>query len=536
MQELSKQYQKLIEENTTLKQKIRKLEKSAEGLRESGTKYRTIIQNIQEGYLETDLTGKWIFVNDIIPKLLGYTRRELMEMPNPIGRLQTEDNAKKSYQAFRTIYKTGKPLKSFEIELIKKDGSTGNYEISVSLMKDTGGKPIGFRCISRDITERKMMERALQESEKQYRMIVENMYDSIWTMDMDLHFTYLSPSEIHTSGYTPEEVMKIPVEKLITPESHDVIKRILGEEMDLEFGGGPVDLNRKRIIEIELNHKNGGTYWQETTASFIRDENGNPTGIVCVGRDITARKQAEHDLQTARDHLLQAEKLSAIGQLSAGVAHEILNPVNIISTEIQFLKTMGNMPHEAREELEICMSQIDRIVAIADGLKHRSSIPEKRMEMANINDVITDIMTLHKSQLMIDKIETDLQYHPDLPEMLMDRKKIEQVILNLISNARSAMEGKEKKVLRISTDWEVRHDQVRITVADTGCGIKSEHMLKIFNPFFTTKEQGKGTGLGLSISYGIIKDHGGKIWAKNNKWGGATFNIIFPVKTSHEPS
>ncbi|HRY35346.1 MAG TPA: PAS domain-containing protein, partial [Smithellaceae bacterium] len=113
MQELSKQYQKLIEENTTLKQKIRKLEKSAEGLRESGTKYRTIIQNIQEGYLETDLTGKWIFVNDIIPKLLGYTRRELMEMPNPIGRLQTEDNAKKSYQAFRTIYKTGKPLKSF---------------------------------------------------------------------------------------------------------------------------------------------------------------------------------------------------------------------------------------------------------------------------------------------------------------------------------------------------------------------------------------------------------------------------------------
>lgn len=536
MQELSKQYHKLIEENTTLKQKIRKLEKSAEGLRESGTKYRTIIQNIQEGYLETDLTGKWIFVNDIIPKLLGYTRRELMEMPNPIGRLQTEDNAKKSYQAFRTIYKTGKPLKSFEIELIKKDGSTGNYEISVSLMKDATGKPVGFRCISRDITERKVMERALKESEKQYRMIVENMYDSIWTMDMDLHFTYLSPSEIHTSGYTPEEVMQIPVEKLITPESYNVVKRIFGEEIEREFGEGPVDLNRKRIIEIELNHKNGGTYWQETTASFIRDENGKPTGIVCVGRDITARKQAEHDLQTARDHLLQAEKLSAIGQLSAGVAHEILNPVNIISTEIQFLQTMENMPHEAQEELQICMSQIDRIVAIADGLKHRSSIPEKRMEMANINDVITDIMTLHKSQLMIDKIETDLQYHPDLPEMLMDRKKIEQVILNLISNARSAMEGKEKKLLRISTEWEANHDQVRIVVADTGCGIKSEHMLKIFNPFFTTKEQGKGTGLGLSISYGIIKDHGGKIWAKNNKWGGATFNIIFPVKTSHEPS
>lgn len=543
MQDLSTQYQKLIEENTFLKKKIRKLEQSAErrkktedGLRESESKYRTIIQSIQEGYLETDLAGRWTFVNDIIPKLLGYSRKELMEMSNPIYQLQNETDAQKSYQAFRTIYKTGKPLKSIEVELIKKDGSTGNYEISVSLMKDATGKPVGFRCISRDITERKMMERALKESEKQYRMIVENMYDSIWTMDMELHFTYLSPSEIHTSGYTPEEVMKIPVEKLMTPESYDVVKRIFGEEIEREFGGGSVDLNRKRIIEIELNHKNGGTYWQETTASFIRDENGNPTGIVCVGRDITARKRAEQDLQTARDHLLQAEKLSAIGQLSAGVAHEILNPVNIISTEIQFLQTMENMPHDALEELQICMSQIDRIVAIADGLKHRSSIPEKRMEMANINDVIADIMTLHKSQLMIDKIETDVQYHPDLPEMLMDRKKIEQVILNLISNARSAMESKEKKILRISTDWEPNHDQVRIVVADTGCGIKSEHMLKIFNPFFTTKEQGKGTGLGLSISYGIVKDHNGKIWAKNNKWGGATFNIIFPVKTSHETS
>ena len=536
MHDLSQAHQKLIEENALQRQRIQELEKSAarrkraeDGLRESKAKYLNIIQNIQEGYLETDLSGRWIFLNDIIPKLLGYSRKELMGMANPILQLQSESDAQKSYQAFRTIYKTGKPLKSFELELIKKDGTTGNYEISVSLMKDTKGQPVGFRCISRDITERKIMEHALKQSEKQYRMIVENMYDSIWTMDMNLHFTYLSPSEIHTSGYTPEELVQIPIEKLMTPESYTVVERILVEEIEREFSGEPVDLDRKRIIEMELYHKKGGTYWQETTASFIRDENGKPTGIVCVGRDITARKQAESDLQTARDHLLQAEKLSAIGQLSAGVAHEILNPVNIISTEIQFLQTMKNLPHEALEELEICMSQIDRIVAIADSLKHRSSIPEKRMDMVNINDIIADIMALHKSQLMIDKIETDFQYYPDLPEMLMDRKKIEQVILNLISNARSAMEGKEKKVLRISTDWEANHDQIRIIVSDTGHGIKSEHMLKIFNPFFTTKEQGKGTGLGLSISYGIVKDHGGKIWAKNNKWGGASFHIIFPV-------
>jgi len=184
MHDLSQAHQKLIEENALQRQRIQELEKSAarrkraeDGLRESKAKYLNIIQNIQEGYLETDLSGRWIFLNDIIPKLLGYSRKELMGMANPILQLQSESDAQKSYQAFRTIYKTGKPLKSFELELIRKDGTTGNYEISVSLMKDTKGQPVGFRCISRDITERKIMEHALKQSEKQYRMIVENMYD-----------------------------------------------------------------------------------------------------------------------------------------------------------------------------------------------------------------------------------------------------------------------------------------------------------------------------------------------------------------------
>jgi C4-dicarboxylate-specific signal transduction histidine kinase len=111
----------------------------------------------------------------------------------------------------------------------------------------------------------------------------------------------------------------------------------------------------------------------------------------------------------------------------------------------------------------------------------------------------------------------------------MDQKKIEQVILNLIANARGAMEGRESKILRIATGWE-SNNAIRITVADTGRGIATEHLSKLFNPFFTTKAQGKGTGLGLSISYGIIKDHGGRIWAENNSWGGASFYISLPVR------
>ncbi len=190
---------------------------------------------------------------------------------------------------------------------------------------------------------------------------------------------------------------------------------------------------------------------------------------------------------------------------------------------------------ETKKELDICMAQIKRIVTIAENLKQFSRIPgkEKTMTLADINDVIAHVLMLYSMQLKIEGIETELQYPLDLPEILMEKEKIEQVISNLISNAMDAMEGREPKVLRITTKREAPaggHDYLRIMVADTGNGIEDELMSRIFDPFFTTKEPGKGTGLGLSISYGIIQDHGGKIWAENNEWGGASFFVELPVK------
>lgn len=536
MKDTSRNRAELPEEISDLKKQIRKLKKTEIAcmqadakLRESEARYRTIIETIQDGYMEVDLDGIFTFMNDVIYEHLGYTREELIG--TNISKIQDRAGAKKSARIFNQVYRTGTPCKSFELECIRKDGSKGIYEVSVSLARDVQGRPIGFRSISRDITERKQIEDALRESENRLRMIVENMYDSIWTMDLDLRYTYVSPSEIRTSGYTAEEVVRIPIEKLMTPESYVAAQRVFAEEMELEFGSAPADPERKRIFEMELYRKKGGTYWQESTASFIRDENGKATGIMFVGREITARKKAEQNLQIARDQLLQAEKLAAIGQLSAGVAHEILNPVNIIFLELQLLCAMDNMPQGVREELSICMSQITRIVAIADGLKQLARVHEHQVDRVNLNDVVARIVTLHKAQLMIDKVEIELQCRPDLPDVLMDRTRIEQVMMNLIANARGAMENVEQKVLRISTDWEGAH-HIKITVADTGHGIKPDYLSQLFNPFFTTKAQGKGTGLGLSISYGIVKDHGGRIWAENNQWGGASFYISLPVTLS----
>ncbi|MBN1473523.1 MAG: PAS domain S-box protein [Syntrophaceae bacterium] len=527
MRDQTKTNTHLLEKISVLEKKIKKLEKAQVKLRESEARYRTIIENIHDGYMEVDLAGKYIFINDMIPRHLGYTREELIGMS--ISKILNEASSSETTQIFNQVYKTGKPCKPFEVECIRKDGSRGIYELSISLIRDARGEPVGFRSISRDITERKTMENALRESENRYRMIVENMHESIWTMDMNLNYTYLSPSEFRISGYTAEEAARLPLDKLITPESLTSAMKILAEELERESSGMSIDPHRERIFELELYHKTGNTLWQETTGSFMRDDNGKPIGILFVGRNVTKRKQAERELQLTRNQLLEAEKLAAIGQLSAGVAHEILNPVNIISLELQLIQAMKSIPEEIREELDICLSQIDRIVAIADGLKQLARVHEKKMNKENINEVVAQIITLCKTQLMIDKIETDVQYQKDLPEIQMDRKRIEQVLMNLISNARGAMEGQQTKVLRITTGWE-NNKQVRIMVADTGSGIQDEHLLQVFNPFFTTKEQGKGTGLGLSISYGIMKDHGGRIYAENNEWGGASFYVTLPAQ------
>ncbi|RJP56440.1 MAG: hypothetical protein C4549_06450, partial [Deltaproteobacteria bacterium] len=289
-------------------------------------------------------------------------------------------------------------------------------------------------------------------------------------------------------------------------------------------------------VEMELRKEDGTRFPAEI--SFSSDERSDESSIrTIIIQDVTERKLAERDLLNARDQLFRSEKLASIGRLSAGVAHEILNPINIISVELQILQTMENLSPEVLEELKVCMAQISRIVAIAEDLKQFSSIPEKKMIMSDINGVIARVLTLYATQLKIEGIETEVQYQPDLPVIAMDREKIEQVILNLITNAVAAMEGEEIKVLRITTERETmfgKNDQLKIMIADTGMGIKSEHMSKIFDPFFTTKGEGKGTGLGLSISYGIIHDHGGSIWAENNELGGASFCVRLPVKTDIE--
>jgi len=243
-----------------------------------------------------------------------------------------------------------------------------------------------------------------------------------------------------------------------------------------------------------------------------------------------ALEAANKKLQETMDMLVQSEKLAAIGRLTTGVAHEIINPVNIISMYLQFLETTEELTEEGRKNLFICREQLDRITKISADLGEFSRLHKHEITMNDLNKVIEHTLSLVAPQFKQEGVKTEASYYPDLPLIPLYKDRFEQVIFNLFSNAIAAMAGQETKILRIMTKPTVTKKCVQIVISDTGTGIDQDHVKNIFEPFFTTKDPGKGTGLGLFISYKIITEHGGKIWVENNDSGGASFNIEIPVE------
>jgi signal transduction histidine kinase len=240
-----------------------------------------------------------------------------------------------------------------------------------------------------------------------------------------------------------------------------------------------------------------------------------------VIKDIERRKLMENQLA-------QADRLASIGQLAAGIGHEINNPLGIILGYTQLLIRNEDTETEAYADLKTIEKHVKNCQLIVNDLLNfaRSSQPAK--EAADINALIDEVLdfSLHHSDSKTYRIIR--QYDLKIPLIWLDEKKIKQVILNLVMNACHAI-NKEKGVITITTGTDSRADQVYIKVADTGYGIESKNLTRIFDPFFTTKTTGEGTGLGLSVSYGIIKNHGGDIQASSQRGHGSTFTVRLPV-------
>lgn len=380
--------------------------------------------------------------------------------------------------------------------------------------------------LQKEIADRKQSEADLKESEKLYRDLFENANDMIQSVNPDGSLLQVNKKWQETLGYSKEELVNMNVWDIIHPDSLSHCKEIFQKVLSGETADN---------VDVVFISKKGEVVPVEGNIN-CRFEGGKPLFTRGIFRDISERKKAEEkliaslrELQETRDMLVQSEKLSAIGLLTAGIAHEILNPVNVISMRLQMLNGSRDVSDEVRDSLDICKKQLDRISEITSNLGQFSRISEEDIKMNNLNEIIEEVVNMCAPQFKVEDINTDIQYDPSLLLVPLAKDSFQQVILNIIVNAVAAMSGQKTRLLRIRTTLLSSGDSVQIIISDTGTGIDDSFIDKIFDPFFTTKDPGQGSGLGLYISYGIIKYHGGKILVKNNDWEGASFIIEIPM-------
>jgi PAS domain S-box-containing protein len=419
-------------------------------------------------------------------------------------------------------------------EIIPKDNEFNDYEVDHTfssighrimllnarrvIRKETGSQMILLAM--EDITERRQLERSLIEAEQHFRRLFETANDGILLIEKsEGNITHSNPALSAMLGYSKEECIGHKVQDIGFPDDMSDIEEIqhtLHKDGIIRYNDTPLQTKNGQMVDTDIYLVNRARL------------------IQCNIRDVTERKKAEQaleksrqNLQDAKDQLVQSEKLSAIGLLASGAAHEILNPLNILSLRLQILELKPPEGDDLKEGIKICKNQINRIVKIVAGLRKFSRPSEHKLEEKNIAEIMYNVLGLSAPRIKTEDVTTDVNYDQSVPLLRLDEEAIEQVLFNLVSNALDSIKGREKRILRVST--EKKENKVLITISDTGHGIKEGDLLKLFDPFFTTKGPDRGTGLGLSVSYGIIKNHGGRIWAENNEWGGATFFVELPI-------
>ncbi len=362
--------------------------------------------------------------------------------------------------------------------------------------------------------ENSRLFRSTRESERRYRELFDNANDMIFTLDPQLKITSINRQGIKSLGYPQSELIGCSLLSLCIPDDQAAIEHQLQRQVTRAAGEGVP-------FPLLLRRSNGEEMHAEVSAQLMM-RNDQIVGLHCIARDVTERRRLE--LQ-----LLQAEKLSAIGQLVAGVAHELNNPMTSIKGFTELLLRRTDLDDEARSDLNYINAQAERAGRIVTNLLTFAREHQPQRTLVNLNKVIEDTLSLHTYHLRVDNIKVVRELDPNLPDTVADPYQLQQVFLNLIGNAHHAMAENGGGTLTVRTTCE--SNEIRAEISDTGPGIPQHLLGRIFDPFFTTKPVGKGTGLGLSICFNILQDHGGSIWLDSKPNAGTIFYVMMPIAT-----
>ena len=492
--------------NEQLQWEITERRRIEKALRESEERYRDLFESTSDLIQSVRPDGRFLYVNRAWREVLGYSEEELPHLS--LLDIIHADSQAHCMEIFQRVL-SGENAERVEAIFVTKNGREITVEGNVNC-RFIDGKPAYTRGIFRDISERKRSAEKIRRAAEEWRITFDSITDLVSIHDKDFKLVRVNKAFANSLKMTPVE--------LIGKTCYELVH---GTREPIPDCPHLKTLMTKKPVTGAYFEPRLGIHLEMAT-SPIFDEDGKIIGSVHVARDITKRKRME-------ERLTIADRLISLGELAAGIAHELNNPLTSVIGFSQLLLD-SDVDDDVKEDLQIIYREAQRAAEVVKNLltfagKHT---PEK--QPVNINSIITKVLELRAYEQRVNNIRTTTRFTPNLPEVMADYFQLQQVFLNIIINAEHFMlEAHKKGTLIITT--EIAGNVIKVSFTDDGPGIPKENLGHLFDPFFTTEEVGKGTGLGLSICHGIITEHGGRIYAESELGKGATFIVELPISS-----
>ena len=437
----------------------------------------------------------------------------------------------------QTVLQTGKPVTDIEVNGQRPDQGNADrfWMTSWHPLKGPDGSIVGVNVVAEEITERKRAEAALVASETQFRELNRTLEqrvevqarerDRIWNVSQDLLVVadsggkYLSVNPAWTTvlGWSESELLGKTGEWLIHPDDRE---RTSSEIANLATGGKTLHFGNR------LRRKGGSYRWLSWTAVPDRGK------IYAVARDMTELRQAQEELHRSREELTRVNRQTTMAAMTASIAHEMNQPLSAIaangSAGLRWLARAEPNLDEARKTLKRVVEDAHRASEVIASVRAMFGKDHREKSPLKINDLICHVLSIVHGEMESQEVTLQVELPDEIPEIVADRMQLQQVLLNLFTNAIEAMGSVPDRARRLSVKSEIHDiDGVLITVKDTGPGIDPLNMDRVFDAFFTTKSH--GMGMGLSICRSIIEAHGGRLWAAPANPHGSIFFLALPV-------
>jgi PAS domain S-box-containing protein len=507
---------------------ITKRKLAQEALRLSEERFRTAFESASVGMCLVSLDGVFLEVNAALASMIGYAPFELVGQP-VTAFTHPEDLALRL--RFVNDLAAGKLVNGQqERRFIHCSGSVVWTLICSNLQNDQEGRPMHFISLVQDITEGKEAEENLRLAQ----FCIENAGVGIFRIADDARIQEVNEHACRSLGYSRQELLgmtMLDIDPAFSREKWAAERSLLAEE-------------QVQIIQAHHRRKDGTGFPVEVTVNYLeKDSNGFSYIFVT---DVSSRIEAERDREKLQARLRQAQKMEAIGTLAGGIAHDFNNILSVIIGNANILELSEGMAQDDRSSVKQILSAADRAKQLVMQILTFSRQGEQQRLLVNLRPVVKETVNFLKATLP-SSIEVRQRIQTDIGVILADPTQIQQVLMNLCTNSAHAMENNESGALEIRlekgflTEEEANFETdiepgefVKLTVTDTGTGIDPWVRQRLFEPYFTTKEQGKGTGLGLSVVHGIVKAHGGFIKMYSEPEKGTSFFVFFPVTKEGE--